>query len=272
MNMKRTMLLAIGAALCTTLASFAAEPTFTKSGQWKGFPCDFYDFAGHQGCVVKPKAACEGNPWTWTVQWWDAFVPGTCVPQLIAKGYHHTWIDMYGTRTFSDDDLKLMADWQAFIVRKYGLAPKANLLGLSWGGFFSTRYAAKYPDNIAKIYYDNPLMNFDLFRDTEEVRMKEIGKKWAGSKPADGVWASDPRMPVNLSKPIAQAKIPVLLLYGTDDKTCPPQTNCLFFVERFKAAGGDITIVKREGSGHHPHGVTDPKDQTIVRFFTGAAK
>ena len=272
MNTKKTTLLALGAALCMTLASLAAEPTFKKSGQWKGFPCDFYDFAGHQGCVVKPKTACEGSPWTWTVQWWDAFVPGTCVPQLIAKGYHHTWIDMYGSRTFSDGDLKLMADWQAFIVRKYGLAPKANLLGLSWGGFFSTRYAAKYPNNIAKIYYDNPLMNFDLFRDTEEARMKEIGKKWAGSKPADGVWANDPRMPVNLSAPIAQAKIPVLLLYGTDDKTCPPQTNCLCFVERFQAAGGKVTIVKREGSGHHPHGVTDPKDQTIVKFFTGLAK
>jgi len=36
-----------------------------------------------------------------------------------------------------------------------------RLIGPSWGGFFSACYAAAQPENVARIYFDAPLMNLD---------------------------------------------------------------------------------------------------------------
>ena len=54
----------------------------------------------------------------------------------------------------------VLAAYQRFLVEELGLAPKANLVGMSWGGFFSTRYAARYPQNVCRIYLDAPLLTF----------------------------------------------------------------------------------------------------------------
>ena len=137
----------------------------------------------------------------------------------------------------------------------------ANLIGMSWGGFFSTRYAANYPQNVRKIYYDAPLMNFDGFGQSE----KSIGP-WAARRPTSGKWTDDPEMPVNMAAKVAAAKIPVLLLYGGADGVVPPKRNCELFIPRFQAAGGDIRVVKRSSFGHHPHGL-DPGDFSIINFF-----
>ena len=99
---------------------------------------------------------------------------------------------------------------------------------------------------------------------TENAR--SIGP-WAKSVPKSGSWSNDPRMPVNLAAAVAKAKIPVLLLYGVQDQTVDPAKNCLPFVERFRAAGGEITVDRRWAYGHHPHGVELDETGRILGFF-----
>jgi dienelactone hydrolase len=83
-------------------------------------------------------------------------------------------------------------------------------------------------------------------------------------------WSKDPRMPINLADKIAKAKIPVLLLYGGADTVVPPSKNCEIFIPRFKAAGGNIKVFKRDMYGHHPHGFQGAENVgAIVDFFEG---
>ena len=64
--------------------------------------------------------------------------------------------------------LKASAKFQKYLVDELGLAPKADLIGMSWGGFYSTRYAANYPENVDKIYLDAPLLCFwDFYPDPD---------------------------------------------------------------------------------------------------------
>ena len=227
---------------------------------WHGFRRVQFDFNGHAASVVEPTVEpLKGLPWTWTIQWWDAFVDRTGVLELLKRGYHHVWIDLYAERG-SDKALDEFAAFQDFLVKELGFAPKAKLVGMSWGGFFSTRYAAKYPQNVAKIYLDAPLLNLDALRPGMAIG------PWAERRPADG-WANSPEMPVNLAGKIAAAKIPILLLYGGEDQTVRPTVSCEPFAERFKQAGGDITINRRAAFGHHPHGLDPDKTDTIVDFF-----
>lgn len=243
----------------STRARIARTHTIVGEDMWQEHRRTRFLFMGHEAWVVEPSIAPRaGMPWTWTMQWADAFVDRTGVPALVRKGFHHATIDLFDTR-MNAEGLKVAAAFQKFLVDELGFAPKANLVGLSWGGFFATRYAATYPANVAKIYLDAPLLTLDGFR-------QDIGP-WGARRPAAGSWANDPEMPVNQATRIAAAKIPVLLLYGGEDQTVPPSQNGEHFASRFRAAGGKVIVEKRELFGHHPHGVDPDKTQPILDFF-----
>ena len=232
----------------------------TATNTWYGGERTVFDFEGYEAWVVEPPAGtpvAEGNPWTWTMQWKDAFVPRTGVPRLLAQGYHHVTIDTFANH-MDEKGLAVSRKFQEYLVKELGFAPKARLIGMSWGGFFSIRYASTYPENVTKIYLDAPLLNFDGFGG--------VPKHWADRKPANGLWTDDPEMPVNRAAPIAKAGIPILLLYGGVDAVVPPTLNCEIFAPRFKSAGGTITVMRRSAYAHHPHGV-EVDENTIIDFF-----
>ena len=242
---------------------------------WYGHERVKFDFDGRVAWVVKPSVEPRADrAWTWTMQWAEAYVERTGVPELLKHGFHHVTIDLFDTR-MDARGLVAAAAFQEYLVRELGFAPKANLIGMSWGGFFSTRYAATYPTNVAKIYLDAPLLNFDRFggdatlTPTEEAAL--IGP-WAVDKPTDGVWSADPRMPVNMAAAIAAAKIPVYLLYGGQDRSVEPALNCERFVASFRAAGGSLQVEARPLYGHHPHGFEHGDIGKILAYFATPLK
>ncbi|MDD4026112.1 MAG: alpha/beta fold hydrolase [Kiritimatiellae bacterium] len=229
---------------------------------WHGGQRTVFDFQGYDAWVVEPPAdvkPIEGKPWTWTMQWRTAFVPRTSVPRMLKTGYHHVSVDTFKEH-MDEKGLAVSKAFQDFLVNDLGFAPKARLIGMSWGGFFSIRYAATYPENVAKIYLDAPLLSFDNF--------KHVPDHWKADMPGQG-WKDDPRMPVNMAKTIVETGIPILLLYGGADTVVPPQSNCIRFAEAFKAAGGKpdkLKVIARGAYAHHPHGVEE-SENTIVDFF-----
>ena len=249
----------------------AATKKVLRSDIWYGYKRTVFDFEGHEAWVVSP--SCEpaaGLPWTWTMQWAEAYVDRTGVLDLLAKGWHHVTIDTFRHR-MDEEGLRISRAFQKFLVEELGFAPKANLVGMSWGGFFSTRYAATFPECVGKIYLDAPLMNFSGFAEggssmTPTEAAAKIGP-WSSMPPADGDWNVDPRMPVNMADRLAKGGIPILLLYGGQDATVRPAKNCELFAEKFKAAGGKIDVHPRGLYGHHPHGEDPNKTSSIVSFF-----
>jgi len=274
--MKKIIITAVAA--CVAVAGWANDLAEIKAkiekeckvktvDKFEGFDRVVFDFNGHDAWVVCPDGeTAAGTPWTWTMQWATAYVPRTNVPQMLRAGYHHVTIDTFKYR-MDETGRTVSAAFQKFLVEKLGFAPKANLIGMSWGGFFSVRYAAAYPENVAKIYLDCPLLNFHHFMPTKAPTdaAKRIGP-WAETMPADGDWLDDPRMPINLAADVARAKIPVLLLYGLQDATVPPELNAQLFAARFRKAGGDVTVKCRDLYGHHPHGI-EVNETTIWDFF-----
>ena len=275
--MKKTIVsrlsVAVSCAVFVALPGFAGKLTekiaascpVTGTDTFYGFARTTFEFKGHTAWIVEPSVAvAEGRPWTWTMQWATAFVDRTPALHLLREGWHHVTIDTFSHR-MNDEGLAISAAFQKFLVEKLGFSPKACLIGLSWGGFFSTRYTAAHPENVRAIYYDCPLMNFDKFRDLPQGQLcPDIGV-WTNSIPASG-WTADPRMPVNMADALAAAKIPVYLVYGGADRVVPPEANCELFLPRFKAAGGCITVDRRECYGHHPHGV-EQLDTRLAAFF-----
>ena len=276
--MLRTVLLA---GLLATVSAVRADAgldgkiaaTHRVSGTdvWYGCRRTVFDFEGYEAWVVEPPEGvkvAEGNPWTWTMQWATAYVERTSVPRLVKeRGWRHATIITYKDK-MDGHGLEVSARFQKYLVEELGLAKKANLIGMSWGGFFSTRYAVTYPENVARVYLDAPLLCFADFDPSAGETANPRHGPWAQMAPKDGKWSADPRMPLNMAERFAKTGIPVFLVYGGQDKSCPAEINAIPFIRRFKAAGGEknLKVLYREYFGHHPHGM-ELNDPTIVRFF-----
>jgi predicted esterase len=262
--MKRLALsLATCIAVSLTAAAGALTETIAKdhkilgTDKFAGGERTRFSFDGYEAWVVEPTAkAAEGRPWTWTMQWAGAYVPRTPVSKLLSRGWHHVTIMTFDHK-MDETGLEVSRRFQQYLVDKLNFNAKARLIGMSWGGFFSVRYASTYPQNVKSIYLDAPLLTFGKF---------SAPSPWKENPPKDGKWTEDPRMPLNRAGMIANAKIPVLLLYGGHDLIVNPKENCLEFIEKFKAAGGDLTVNARAAYGHHPHGV-ELDDWSIAKFF-----
>lgn len=223
------------------------------SDKWFGFQRHIFDFEGHEAWIVEPETPAPGNPWTWCMEWPSAFVERTGVPELLKQGFHHVYIKVSGYAC--DEALKVYRRFHSFLQTS-GLAKKARLVGLSFGGLYSLRYASENPELIAGIYLDAPVCNFknffhfDLIKEPYNIQSEKDVEL-------------DPRLPVNLTKKLSG--IPILLIYGTDDLVVPPVDNCELFASRFRAHGGSIKIIKRNLWGHHPHGLDDTTP--IIEFI-----
>jgi len=243
----------------------AAGLRLTRTDAMFGFRRFCIDFDGWDGWIVEPKTASlrKDGGWVWCMKWPGAFPEGSGQIDALKRGYYYVYLD--NRLWMNDEGTKRAKAWRDLLVTKLGLAPKTFLIGMSWGGFFSTRYAATYPQDVAKVYLDNPLMGFHQLR---PWKWPGVSEAWGGSMDDGRDWKADPRMPINLAGPIAAAKIPVLLLYGDKDKTCVPEENCLIFRDAFRKAGGDLTVVCRNGKDHHPHGFVDPVDgNRVIDYF-----
>ena len=201
--------------------------------------------------------------WVWNMLWPDCNVERMHVTDLLKCGFHYAYIDLFDTR-MDDAGVAAAFAFQAFLVKELGFAPKANLIGISWGGFMAAQYAAAKPESVAKIYFDNALLTFDGYTPPAKVGLGPWADATGRVAPA---WRDDPRMPVNLSPALAKAGIEVLLVYGTSDIAVKPSANSAAFAAKFKAAGGDAKVLTHNEYGHHPHGVESDEKNTVIGFF-----
>lgn len=229
--------------------------------QWRGFTRHVFTVNGLKAWVVEPKQAAPGNPWSWTMEFPDAFTDRTGVPQLLAKGFHHVHIAVGNTHGCP----KAVEHFDAFykILQAGGLAKKGALIGISRGGLYCYNFAAKFPDRVALIYGDAAVCDF---------------KSWPGGKGtgkgSKGDWAALIKNygfkdeaealayklnPVDNLAPLAAAKIPLIHVVGDADKTVPAAENAGLIEKNYKALGGSITVIHKPGVDHHPHGVDDTK-------------
>jgi len=236
-----------------------------KGRAFRGF--DRYDFTldGHRCIVVAPKKPAAGKPWIWRARFFG-HEPQTDAA-LLGKGFHVAYIDV--ANLFGSP--KAVARWDklyAYLTTQQGFSKRPALEGMSRGGLIIYNWAAANPHKVSCIYGDAPVCDF---------------KSWPGGKgkgkPSRGAWAAClkaydlteaqalkyKRNPIDNLKPLAKAKVPLLNVCGAADTVVPMAENTLILAERYRALGGEITVIAKKGVGHHPHSLKDPKP--IVDFI-----
>ncbi len=221
------------------------------------------------GClalVVFPKTPAPGKPWIWRGEYFDHHPEMDLA--LLARGFHLAFIDV--GNTFGSP--AALAHWAAFydrLVKEYGLSKKPALEGHSRGGLNIYHWAEANPDKVSCIYGDNPVCDF---------------KSWPGGKGngpgspdhwtaliQDFKFASEAeamaydKNPIDNLKPLADAKIPLIHVCGDADEIVPFEENTVVMQERYEKMGGQMTVIVKKGSKHHPHGLDDPTP--VVEFI-----
>jgi len=238
-----------------------------KSDTWRGFTRHHFTVDNCKCWVVVPKQAAPGNPWTWCMEFPDAFTDRTGVPQLLEKGFHHVHIVV--GNTFGCPDA--VGHFEAFhkFLTAHGLAPKGALIGISRGGLYAYNFAAKNPGAVACIYGDAPVCDFKSWPGGQGKGKGSKGD-WRGviqhyhfRDEAEALAYKD--NPIDRLKPLAEAKIPLIHVVGDADDVVPVAENTALIEKRYQDLGGTIEVHHKPNVGHHPHGLDDPKP--VVEFI-----
>lgn len=239
-----------------------------ENSEWYGFKRHNFELAGHRGFIVEPPNPAPGLPWCWCLQWAEAFVSRTPALKLLERGFHHVHLDVFDTR-MNPDGVALSEAFYSLLCR-LNFHPKAALIGMSYGGLFSLRWAAEHPETVGAIYLDAPVC--DLAFCKQKRGMAENMAAYGVGSAAE--LRAHPLSPLNNVRPIAEAKLPILCIRSGQDQTVSPRTNIDIFSRRLQAAGGDITIIRRDYYGHHPHGLDDPRPLAdfILQYYPAPLK
>jgi pimeloyl-ACP methyl ester carboxylesterase len=261
------ILAALSVPLSAEDAQPASFPEFPgQVSDWNGFVRHDFEVDGKPVLVVSPKTPAAGRPWVWHGEFFG-HKPAPDIA-LLHKGFHIVYMsvpNMLGSPTAVQHWNKFYAE----LTGKYGFARKVALVGLSRGGLYCYNWAIANPDKVACLYGDAPVCDF---------------KSWPGGKgegkgsPGDWKLVLDtyhlpdeaaalqyPGNPVDNLAPLAKAKVPLLHVYGDADDVVPWKENTGLIADRYKALGGDITLIAKPGVGHHPHGLED--STPIVEFI-----
>jgi pimeloyl-ACP methyl ester carboxylesterase len=227
---------------------------------WNGYKRHNFKVDGCDAWVVEPKTPLPGKPWSWCLEFPDAFIDRCAAPQLLAKGFYHGHITVGNTFGCPDAVKHFNAFYDA--VRAQGLAPKVALIGISRGGLYSYRWAAENPDKVSVIYGDAPVCDFKSW---PAGKGNGVGSKGDWDALIASYHFKDeaealayPNNPIDTLAPLAKAKIGLIHVVGDADDVVPTPENTAIIEERYKKLGGEIVVISKPGCGHHPHGLDDP--------------
>ena len=236
---------------------------------------DRYDFSldGMGVIVVCPKKSLPGKPWIWTADLADV---GSMPTELYAKtgialldkGFYLAAMGI-GNNFGSPDSLK---HWDVFykeMTETYKFPKKPGMYGLSRQGLSIHRWAAANTDKVSALYFDKAVCDFKSWPGGKGKGIgsledwKSLIKVYHFTNEAEAL--AYKQNPIDLVKPIVDAKIPVLHVAGDKDTSVPYEENAAIIKQQMEALYGDIMVIIKPGDGHHPHGLADPKP--IVDFF-----
>lgn len=248
-----------------------------KCDDWYGYRRHNFVFENCNGFIVEPPHPATGLPWSWCIQWPEAFVPRTPALKLLERGFHHVFLDVYSTYLNEGGVAKLEKFYA--ILQSLHFHKKCALFGMSYGGLFSLRWAAEHPETVGVMWLDAPVCNLGFAaarnkRNATPVMLKtmqaEAKKHFAAYhvRNLKGL-LEHPLNPLNKYQPLAQAKIPILAIRSGQDQSVLPEQNIDLLEEKISSAGGRIQVVRRDLFGHHPHGLDDPSPLVdfILKYY-----
>ncbi len=222
---------------------------------WFGYQMLRFTFEDRDAIIVFPKEVHPGSPWTLKTEYWGAF-PDVEL-RLLEQGFHIAYVKNKN-RWFTREDCDAKARFVRYVSETYGLSSKCVPVGMSCGGGYAVKFGGMYPELIQCMYIDAPVLN--LCSIPGKYGSAHNDKRWNEEFVHAYPGIKRYQLPGSQEHPICQAdslvshKIPILLVYGEEDRTVLYEENGKLLKEAF-ADTGLLTVISVPMRGHHPHGI-----------------
>lgn len=224
---------------------------------WTEYQYDEWQFEGRRAVLVKPDCEANGKWAVYTEYFW-AF-PNTAV-ELLERGWHVAFLENKN-RWGLEEDQDARHRFLAYLHEKYGLAEQCVPIGMSCGGLHAIKYAGMYPEDVAALFLDAPVVNLlscpmKFGKGTAEPELVE--ECLSALSLTESEIISYRRHPLDYIPVLAEHKIPVILLYGDQDTDVDYEENGAFLEKAYREADAPVRVICKPGCAHHPHGLEDP--------------
>lgn len=224
---------------------------------FENFRTEAFTFEEHNAIIVLPNSERIKGIAIKT-EYWGAF-PNT-ESTLVENGMLLCYIKN-DNRWGGDEDLDRKARFIKFVAEKYGLPPKCVPVGMSCGGLFAVKLAAKYPKLISCLYIDAPVINYMScpcgfgVGNPLSTTLDEILNALNLTLPELLAYRE---MPLDKLPKLIENRIPVIMVAGDSDHVVPYVENGAFLEKAYRETDIDFEVYIKEGCDHHPHGLEDP--------------
>lgn len=233
---------------------------------WHGYQAEKFKFLDRDAIIVFPKEKKAGVPFALKTEYWGAFPHVELA--LLERGIPLAWVQNT-SRFATKEDSDVKAQFVAYLSKTYHLLEKCIPIGMSCGGAHAINFAGDYPHLIHRIFIDAPVLNFMSFPAKpafEKIWEQEFKKAYPGI--GRHQLLNFERHPINKAPILLEKKIPIIMVWGTEDQTVPYEENGALLEEAF--AGSDLLkVIKVYCRGHHPHGLLGDQSE-IVDFLLEA--
>lgn len=221
-----------------------------------GYPLIEFDIDGRTALLVRPKNTAEGAPWLLKTEYFDAFPEFEL--EMLSRGWHVAYVaNKTRWHDASDDDAK--AALAKRLSAEFSLSQKCVTVGMSCGGMHSIYFASKYPELVAGLYLDAPVVNLlscpcGIGKTDNESLYEEFVSHTGMTKSSLINYRNHPYDHLGA---LVENNIPVFLVCGDCDLTVSYEENGKALYEYISSRGGNIIQIVTKGRGHHPHGLID---------------
>ena len=185
--------------------------------------------------VIVPAQVAPGRPWVFRA---DFVTRDAAVDlALLRHGFH-----IVTGPVPSETDGPGLAQWNAVYqhLTAAGLSKKPVMEGAGGAGGEAYGWAVENPDKVSCVYTENPILRSHMTKSEPLERLEAL----------------------------ARAGVPVLHVCGSLDPWLESQTRAL--EGRYRALGGQVTVIVEEGTGHFANGPRDLK--AAVDFILARTK
>lgn len=214
-------------------------------------PGESFLIDGHAAFVLLPPEPLRRSPQPWihyapTLPAYPDSHERWMHGQFLAAGIAVAGIDA-GEAYGSPEGQRLMTALHKELTKSRDFSDKPCLLGRSRGGLWASSWAIANPDKVAGIAGIYPVFDLQTYPGLERAA------------PAYGLTPDQLKSqlaslnPISMVDAIANARIPVFIIHGDDDKVVPLKENSAMLAERYRQAGVEdsVELLVIQGQGHN---------------------
>jgi len=212
-----------------------------------------------KGFLFKPTADSPkaNRPWLWYAPTLLSLPNGQypnvsthwLFAKLLAKGIWIAGVDV-GESYGAPAGRSIYSEFYKDVTSQFHLSRRPCFLGQSRGGLMSFDWAEENPREVRCIAAIYPVLSLDSWPPKDSPLFMQAATAYGYTSAPEFQKQLIQLSPISHAGPLAEAKIPILILHGDSDHTVPMQENSQPFVTAYKALGGAVELVVVPGKGH----------------------